>query len=961
MLRALSGRVSEDMLALRVLLFWIAGQAEDAKKVVLEAIVSIFEVLPLTPSCFNVTNNSPMMASKLAFMLCLARQLQFLLCINSCPATISCVAQICKLGPAITSLASCAIRLCFAFGSLDYRYDLVQKLLKYTIKLHTVAESAMTSPEKDPVPTNPIPVTDDAYLFFRRMSRAESIHVLEKLPQGSFLLRPHETQEFVLFLSFSTGSADGIKHAIVRKDISPAGEFSYRCGRVGPCATVHETLTDISNILPSPLIFDASVLPPVETQQKRSKRASSLHEVTSPAEGAGCFTTSVEDMVFGSYSPQASADLSWDANGEFWWSFFSDLKQDNVAPEGTKSKYEKEYRSSMLLPDVRPTISTRDTIVETDDPILVGTESFSEEIETKPVDDDDIEMSEGSFVMPMKRHALGALMRGVTYMLAMKTIHKQLYGHSETLKQMLETETDVETSLRLSVSQRLSSKLNRSQASLVQKQKSMHAAYSIVDILFEPLTSYISNYERRLVVHLTPPLPMNITTLASPDTGLGEELMQQILHETRGVSLRHVKLPASTNTSGSNVYAPGVTGVAVPSPGGGNEQTIECFESIDGVQWLSTHPEDEALRKIMQKCGGDGVATPDDVLKWLWEKRILQNIVIGGSSSYGSKHQYFRYIDPWEVSVVQDQSTVLSSARLGRGWYGAVSAYNAVALVDCISSYLREKTMADMVSELTGEEVSSGFMKVWETLRAEAWLVMTISTAFEQTEREVGGPVNTELKSSTLGAADPYHSSLARHLYRNVLFSRLVMPHRFVAVLQIDTFALKDLAPHKFMAGVASAPIEVYAVLRIVRSSSKRQENKKSLPDTLVTPVRKIEPMKHQPSSQPSEYSWREQAVMRFPLPDRVVSIGPFADGGDRYMRQPPRTLQISVYETRSFFSDQKIGDLELPLSGLSDERPFRDWLPLNSEKGSAWFVHMHLQLRFLLMAKDQNKDTTIR
>jgi hypothetical protein len=31
--------------------------------------------------------------------------------------------------------------------------------------------------------------------------------------------------------------------------------------------------------------------------------------------------------------------------------------------------------------------------------------------------------------------------------------------------------------------------------------------------------------------------------------------------------------------------------------------------------------------------------------------------------------------------------------------------------------------------------------------------------------------------------------------------------------------------------------------------------------------------------------------------------------------------------------------------------RPFRDWLPLSSDRGGTWFVHLQLQLRFLLMA----------
>ena len=111
-----------------------------------------------------------------------------------------------------------------------------------------------------------------------------------------------------------------------------------------------------------------------------------------------------------------------------------------------------------------------------------------------------------------------------------------------------------------------------------------------------------------------------------------------------------------------------------------------------------------------------------------------------------------------------------------------------------------------------------------------------------------------------------------------------------------------------------------------------------------------------------------------------------YTDASDRALLQPPRKLQLSVYETRyylvshsifsnniilettsRFFSDHKLGDLDLSLSSLTDERcvtnkstsmfttfyfskwlqitlysfltcsALRDWLPLSSDKGTAW------------------------
>lgn len=36
---------------------------------------------------------------------------------------------------------------------------------------------------------------------------------------------------------------------------------------------------------------------------------------------------------------------------------------------------------------------------------------------------------------------------------------------------------------------------------------------------------------------------------------------------------------------------------------------------------------------------------------------------------------------------------------------------------------------------------------------------------------------------------------------------------------------------------------------------------------------------------------------------------------------------------------------------GVGCHRSFRDWLPLSSEKGCTWFVHLQLQMKFTLMS----------
>jgi hypothetical protein len=79
-----------------------------------------------------------------------------------------------------------------------------------------------------------------------------------------------------------------------------------------------------------------------------------------------------------------------------------------------------------------------------------------------------------------------------------------------------------------------------------------------------------------------------------------------------------------------------------------------------------------------------------------------------------------------------------------------------------------------------------------------------------------------------------------------------------------------------------------------------------------------------------SDYSWREQALFRYALPEGIVSVetGSELNNGvasvgvnvhENFYSCPDAVL-ISVYE-RSFFSDNKLGDIQLNLSELSDKR----------------------------------------
>lgn len=1023
-----------DNLVIRILLCWAAGLSSDAMKILISGVVSIYEILHLTGSSGSSQQDSfssVLSNASTVYLIVMLRQMQLILSLNSSPITSKYILPESKFSSALVSLLAMTIRIALTFISLDFRYDVTQKLLRFPPRFpSTDIASQSNAPEKSAseyeiwLKQNPIGKSDPGHLYFRPLSRADSIDALKGLAKGTFLIRPHENQEDVVFLSFVAGGADVVRHAIIRNEGGLTGQPQYRCGKVGPCATIDITLRSISKILPTSLNFNPNLVnggpssfgtnifdPTIE--KKTATSPDKIEEFSQSAPQFGSFVGDLPTETPNSLPPKSQNDLAWDPNGEFWWDLFMEEDEDELPMQFHRTQHslpESDKEMDGMVANVSSPVRTesfmeaiatirenekkrglvektirRNSEVDIGEDKKEGEDGKNLTIQLQLFEQKEIE---SKWNIPLATDHLGGLIRGVTHMLSIKTIYKQLTGQLDDLKVLFENDILGEEYLRLLISLRFGFKLPiellpYSPASLtalveiplLKKQNSVErfkhsanispvksdsgkvnqviARLTAIESLLVPLAQFVSTFERIVMSGLCPALPLDPTAFISPDIAASEALMEQLLHEKIGVPLRHVKLQSAGGVSGVGVVGTSHPALSSATSGtSGSEHVVECMESGDAMDWICKHTDEATLHAIMHTKSGD-ILKPEHVLKWLWDRRILQNIVLEVSGVYTTRQHFFRYIDPWEVSIVTDQSTVLSSARLGRGWYGPVSALSATSLIDTVGRYMR----------LQNQGKDGGFMKLWESLRAEAWLVMSISTAHEQGERESGGPVIAELSSSALGASDPYHSCLARHLYRNALFSRLCMPHRFVAVLQVDTFALKDLSPQKFMAGVASTPIEVYAILRLVRSTGKwkASEHRRTLADTIVTPARKIEPNKQLVASQPSEYAWREQAVMRFPLPDRVLAIGPFVEGGEKNLRQPPRKLQIAVYETRSFFSDTKLGEVELPLSVLSDDRPFRDWLPLSNEKGAAWFVHVQMQLRFLLMTKDSNRDTTIR
>lgn len=136
--------------------------------------------------------------------------------------------------------------------------------------------------------------------------------------------------------------------------------------------------------------------------------------------------------------------------------------------------------------------------------------------------------------------------------------------------------------------------------------------------------------------------------------------------------------------------------------------------------------------------------------------------------------------------------------------------------------------------------------------------------------------------------------------------------------------------------------------------------------DTFVTVVKRLLPSANGQSSQQSR--WGAKAAFRFALPEEaspyvlaygdrayeLVMGGYGAEGtGDvgQDGRQhgsgvggrigvenqgPPRCVRITVWR-KQFVSDQRLGEVEVPLNGLDDRGVVDEWVALRGDKGSAW------------------------
>jgi hypothetical protein len=336
---------------------------------------------------------------------------------------------------------------------------------------------------------------------------------------------------------------------------------------------------------------------------------------------------------------------------------------------------------------------------------------------------------------------------------------------------------------------------------------------------------------------------------------------------------------------------------------------------------------------------------------------------------------------------------VLRGGPLGRAWYLPAAEVREDSASTSISSSSSSDHTAVLLA--AGGQAAVG---LWSQLAGRSWLVRLATSAEPPFARHTCSGSSCELAgtaaappaapavvavaercslhsttattatSATASAAavscDPFSACLFEHMCRNALLRRLHIPHRFLALVQVELRDLKNLSPH-----FAASPMDVYAAVRLKRSSgidpaapthstnnsssssgggTAAAASSKHVPlGTAITEVRRVVPSAEAGAGR----HWGGAAVFRFPLPEDASSsidalgAGAFAQALELYQQQqqqqssstcsstlppagPPSVLQLIVHR-KHLLADDCLGAAEVPLHSLSDDVQLDEWVPL--------------------------------
>lgn len=146
-------------------------------------------------------------------------------------------------------ITALAIKMIVLLVSSSCRFDITTAVLKSSVTNTSQWSSRVAHPE----------LMELLEMNFLNISRAEAIQFLSASPVGTFLIRPHDSNPELYYLSFHSGETEAVKHAIIRKELISVATSGDSSSSDVPSTTLSASASSQSNIATIKPSLDKSV------------------------------------------------------------------------------------------------------------------------------------------------------------------------------------------------------------------------------------------------------------------------------------------------------------------------------------------------------------------------------------------------------------------------------------------------------------------------------------------------------------------------------------------------------------------------------------------------------------------------------------------------------------------------------------------------------------------------------
>jgi hypothetical protein len=742
---------------------------------------------------------------------------------------------------------------------------------------------------------------------------------------GGSVADPSVGTDNVFYLSFRGLSTEGVKHATVRREIAYR-QVTFRCGKI-ETSSLWDLFKAVESVLAYDFLFDFAFLP------------------NAPFEGINL---------------EASEDINCDLNSSIW--------------EGLKDGGAPTDRSYVGFNSTRDRF---DATIDGQDDILaqyyskLGEIIYEKDWISLPLPDSDLW---NLYILTVRFRLFDRLSWSLRGIFTSKIIQDMdfisIYDKNfvcgvidestgKFFENLLSPLHDFTKTLRCMISTKLCPNPPGAAGDNLIPPSLIVAERIALDMLFFGVVDSIDKEPQDAIGHVPYTMHHHAEMHSSSE---------QVSSGSCRVATRQINPPSYWLTGGSTLNSSRIIPEKTAALITQGDVFVDGFELSDGCAWLTKNKSANCLRDVLEDGFLEVPPSPFNILNWMKQTRTLRVLKQGTNTSFSSQQTYLSYVDPWQVTSIvdhaQQQSPETTFANLGRQKYCPLGFENT-----------GDSFIDRIVNARELEKSATPLKSVWMILGGNRYFIQTISSVHPQTHRESSAPVG---RSGSV-ADDAYCAVIEQHLYRNALFSRCFLPHRYVAIVSVKILGLRDVNVQKHRGLVPSGSIELFSMMTLTRTASchpSRAEQlaiqsqaqgstflnvlgqdftdvKKHGLNTIISQAVKVDPFVGGHDSQSSEYPWKDSVMFRFPLPENILSLDSEEDY-QTFLKSPPKIIKVTVFE-RTFFSDNKLGEISLPLSTITSETVFKEWLPLSQKdkaaKSSSWFLHIQASLKFCLMS----------